>query len=186
MFKKIHGGVKFLSNKINKLAKFMVVFLVGFLVIIVLLQVVFRYILNTGLPWVDELSRYLNIWVAFLGASIGVKYGKHAKVSFFVNLLPAKIRNIYILLTDIFMFVFINIILYLSVHFVINSNSVTPTMRIPFKLPKAAIFVGMIFISVHIIEYITNDLVNLFSEDKNLFYKSEVIEEINDKRCDYE
>jgi C4-dicarboxylate transporter DctQ subunit len=38
-----------------------------------------------GLPWIDEVLRYLNIWVVFLGASVAVKQGSLLSVDFFLR-----------------------------------------------------------------------------------------------------
>jgi len=33
------------------------------MVIVILLQVFFRYVLNNALPWPDELARFLMLWM---------------------------------------------------------------------------------------------------------------------------
>ncbi|QEN09656.1 TRAP transporter small permease [Oceanispirochaeta crateris] len=57
----------------------------GFLLILVTLQIISRLI--PALPymlWTEEISRFLLVWVIFLGAAIGVKENSH----FTVSLLP--------------------------------------------------------------------------------------------------
>ncbi|AZO94364.1 TRAP transporter small permease [Halocella sp. SP3-1] len=163
MFGHLKCFIENLSDRINDIAKIVVIGLVAVLTSIVLLQVIFRYILNIGLPWVDELSRYLNIWVAFLGASVGLKYGDHVGVSFFVNLLPEKLSEAFKLFTDIIIFIFLCVVIYYAYDYIITSRSVTPTMQISFKLPKSAIFAGTSIMVVHILNFIFNDLSLLFN-----------------------
>ena len=52
-----------------------------------------RYMPNLKtLPWIDEVLRYLNVWLVFLGASVAVKQGSHLSVDFFLRrLFPPKI-----------------------------------------------------------------------------------------------
>jgi len=38
-----------------------------------------------SLKWTDEILRYLNIWLVFLGAAVGVKRGVHMQVEFFLE-----------------------------------------------------------------------------------------------------
>ena len=52
---------------------------------IVIVQVFYRYVLNTGISWAEELSKMLLIWLLFLGFSI-VFYEKIIiRVDFFIN-----------------------------------------------------------------------------------------------------
>lgn len=50
-------------------------------VIIITLQIVFRYFLNASLSWSEELTRYIFIWQIWLGTSYGMRDDKHLKVT---------------------------------------------------------------------------------------------------------
>jgi len=43
--------------------------------LLVNLQIVCRFVLSVSVPWTEEVSRLVFIWLAFLGASIGVREG---------------------------------------------------------------------------------------------------------------
>jgi len=45
-------------------------------------QVICRYALGFSFVWMDEISRYLSVFIAFLGAAIGTKYGTHFSMDF--------------------------------------------------------------------------------------------------------
>ena len=45
--------------------------------VVVLLQVLMRYLLATPNPWSEELSRFAFIWVSLLGASLAVEHRAH-------------------------------------------------------------------------------------------------------------
>jgi C4-dicarboxylate transporter DctQ subunit len=53
-----------------------VVFLVGIL-LDVGISVTCRYVFFYSTPWADPLAKYMVIWLAFVGASIGVREGVH-------------------------------------------------------------------------------------------------------------
>ncbi len=53
-------------------------------------QVVSRYVFHYSFSWFEELGRYLGIFMAFLGASIGVKYGAHFTMDALVRQLPIR------------------------------------------------------------------------------------------------
>lgn len=52
-------------------------------------QVICRYILDFSFIWMEELNRYLGVFIAFLGAAIGVKYGTH----FSMDLIYEKVES---------------------------------------------------------------------------------------------
>ena len=60
------------------------VFLAGILVT-VCLQVFFRYVAGIVAPWTEEATRYLGIWMVFMGATAAVAQGSHIAVSALVD-----------------------------------------------------------------------------------------------------
>lgn len=58
----------------------LVVVLFGFIVVSMGFQIVLR-----TFEWTDEILRYINIWVIFLGASIAIKRSSHLQIDFFVG-----------------------------------------------------------------------------------------------------
>lgn len=63
-----------------------IVVLFAFVVLAGGTDIVLRYGTSYGsLKWTDEILRYLNIWLVFLGAAVGVKRGVHMNVEFFLQ-----------------------------------------------------------------------------------------------------
>lgn len=54
------------------------------------LQVVLRYFLNSAQDWPEETSRFLFIWIAYLGMAFGVYAKKHLKVDMVYILFDQK------------------------------------------------------------------------------------------------
>ena len=85
--------------------------LLGSLLIIVTLQIFNRILPIFGnLLWTEEISRFLLIWVIFLGAAIGVREGTHFTVSILSDAKSAVLTKIWdigiILLMLVFAIVF--------------------------------------------------------------------------------
>lgn len=66
-------------------------FLVGVLSTVVL-QVFFRYVAGWVVPWTEEATRYLGVWMVFLGSVAALAQGSHIAVTVLVDKLPAGIR----------------------------------------------------------------------------------------------
>lgn len=60
------------------------------MLVVVSLQVLFRYFLNLSLDWADEVGRLTFVWAAFLGVPHGVKSGAHVGIDFVAKLLPPR------------------------------------------------------------------------------------------------
>ncbi|WP_078412507.1 TRAP transporter small permease [Priestia abyssalis] len=62
--------------------------------IIVLGNVILRYVFHSGLAWSEEVARFLFIWMVFLGAIGALKDNQHLGVDLLVEKLPLKVRKI--------------------------------------------------------------------------------------------
>lgn len=58
-----------------------------------ILQVICRYVLKLSLSFTEELSRFLFIWVTFLGTAMALKKHQHVKMDLLVSVFPARIRK---------------------------------------------------------------------------------------------
>jgi TRAP-type C4-dicarboxylate transport system permease small subunit len=70
------------------------VVMVAFVTFVVLsfVQVVLRYGFGQPLTWSEEVSRYLFVWVVFLGGGVAARYHGHIVLDFVVSVLPPRIR----------------------------------------------------------------------------------------------
>ncbi|MFQ3619729.1 MAG: TRAP transporter small permease subunit, partial [Spirochaetales bacterium] len=70
---------------IDRIRAILIILILGFIIGIGAVQIFLRYFPYTkAFDWVDEIMRYLNIWVVFLAASIGVKESTHLSMDYFL------------------------------------------------------------------------------------------------------
>ena len=60
------------------------------LALMAFVEVVTRYIFNHSFTWFEEFSRYFCVFLTFLGASLGVKYGLHFSMDYVVTRVSAR------------------------------------------------------------------------------------------------
>lgn len=63
------------------------------ILITMLLQIVFRYVLSSPLVWTEELARYLYIWACYLGAPVALRRGNHIVITVVVDRLPPQVAR---------------------------------------------------------------------------------------------
>ena len=58
------------------------------MVIVILVQVFFRYVLNNALPWPDEVARFLMLWMTGLIAPSAYRWGGFVSIDLLERFLP--------------------------------------------------------------------------------------------------
>ncbi len=71
------------------------------LVVLLFTQVVSRYVFSVSIPWTEELSRYVFLWMVFMGVSLGAKEGQHIRIIDHFKKLPKKVTIGIILFADL-------------------------------------------------------------------------------------
>lgn len=72
------------------------VFAMGLMVVIILTQVFFRYVLNNALPWPDEAARFLMLWLAGLMGPVALRQGSMVAIDGIQTLLPGLVCKLLI------------------------------------------------------------------------------------------
>jgi TRAP-type C4-dicarboxylate transport system permease small subunit len=80
--------LKFLNDVEERLGGFMLTVLF----LMILLQIFARTV-GWTIVWTEESSRFLFIWIIFLGVSAGIKYGSHIGTDVFIHLLPKGLHK---------------------------------------------------------------------------------------------
>lgn len=61
--------------------------------LIIFLNVILRYIFKNSLTWGEEFSRYIMIWLTFVGSSLCVRDNVHVNMDILLNKLPYVARR---------------------------------------------------------------------------------------------
>jgi len=85
------------------LLKFIITLCLALMVVLVFGNVVMRYAFNTGITVSEELSRWLFVYLIFLGAIVVLRQHGHLGVDLVVRLLPAVGKKICLAATQLLM-----------------------------------------------------------------------------------
>lgn len=73
-------------------------YVIGILLVIIfcltVTNVFCRYFLGWSFGWADELSRFLFIWIGFLGTALAFSRNEHVALKMFTNKLPPRFSRI--------------------------------------------------------------------------------------------
>jgi TRAP-type C4-dicarboxylate transport system permease small subunit len=141
------------------------------LMVMVLVEVLTRYIMNSPLSIADEIGGYMLVGITFLGLGYTWKEEGHVRVELITNLLPVKIRSILrfftLLLATIFCIPLIAgsyTLLQDSLLFGTRSGS---WMRIPMVYPQSLLLIGSILLLLQMISEILKAILG-FTNNKEV------------------
>jgi len=91
--------------------------LLGFalLFISVMMQIVWRYVLEIPLPWSDEAARYLLVWISLLAIAIAFRDDSHIRLDFFFNRFAPHVRHIIWVIFNLLSLVFLALLFFYGI-----------------------------------------------------------------------
>ncbi|PVB62425.1 TRAP transporter small permease [Labrenzia sp. 011] len=98
-----------------------------------------RYVLNATPTWVEQLALLLICYITFLGAAVGIHEQSHLGVTFLRDALPAKAKQVLLLLTDLCLAIFGAVMLVASLElFQFGWATLLPMLNIPESIRTAS------------------------------------------------
>ena len=152
-----------ITGKVNKLLLSIETFFLAsitiFLVAAIFIEVVCRYFLFISVAWAEEITRYLFVWLTYIGSAYALYYGSHTEIDVIKQAinkstsankesLAKLVRFLSIVGTTIFLVAFGKI--YYSYMMQIWARTQTsPTMHIPMGLIYLPVFIGVVLSLIH-------------------------------------
>ena len=114
--------------------------LIGVMVLVILLQVFYRYVLNSALPWPEEAARALMVWMMALTAPSAYRWGGFVNITMISDSFPRVFRNLLAIATYILAAAILIVLLQQAAnHF--NSGFIFRSSTL--KIPLAWIYLAM-------------------------------------------
>ena len=89
------------TKRLAKLIEWLLIAGGGFMVVMVCLEVILRYCFGSSLFFTEELSRYIMIWIVFLGTALLIYELKHINIDVITSKLSPKGQTICALFSQI-------------------------------------------------------------------------------------
>ncbi|MEO8751950.1 MAG: TRAP transporter small permease [Casimicrobiaceae bacterium] len=132
-------------------SRWLVIVILAAMALMVFANVALRFLSDHSILWVEEVSRYLMIWLTFLGAGLVLRYGGHIGIDTLQERFPTQapfIRGvIFVLLLGFFAFM-------VWIGFAYASRTwaqTTPVLQIPVGFVYSAMPVGFMLLIVHLL-----------------------------------
>jgi len=146
-------------DRLRRLAMALLVVFGAAMSVIVMLQIIFRFVIYIPLPWSEELARYLMIWTGMVGSFVALREGRHIGVTLVVNRLPPQAAAGVAIFVQAATILFLAILAKQGLTLAwINFNQLSPAMRIPMFFPYLAVPVGAALMIIELTAGVLQDL----------------------------
>jgi len=87
-----------LAELIETVEQIVIALLLAAMVLVTFVQVVLRYVFNSGFLWAVEFTGFAFAWLVLFGVAYGIKHSVHLGVDAFVRLFPTPLQRVFGLL----------------------------------------------------------------------------------------
>ncbi len=165
--------------------------LTGLMVLFVFLNVILRLVFNSGLTWSEELSRYLFVFVTYIGAISAMRSNSHMTVDVLISKVKPQLQMVMYVFSQAMIAVLMFILIHGSFKMVLqNTASRTAALGIPYTvLYSSGIITGVsiaIIAIANIIHAVTHpseisEIVSTGTEDDEVAQATENVENLSDE-----
>ncbi len=148
---------------LDRFEEWAIIVLLGLMTILVFVSTMARYVFFFPITWGEEAARYMMVWLAYVGASAGLKKGSHLGVEAFVSALPKKWRPFLDALRYVIIIVFNVLVVILAAQIMRNqfdTGQTSPALEIPIYWAYAAIPFGACLMIVRSVQHLIGTIAN--------------------------
>ncbi|ARE86453.1 2,3-diketo-L-gulonate TRAP transporter small permease protein YiaM [Clostridium formicaceticum] len=112
--------------------------------VVILLQTVTRYVFFYSLPWSEELSRYLFVWMIMLGINIGIRDDMQVRIDIIDKVFKGRGKIVLAVFQQLVSLIVSAVFFYSSFNFIaIGARQLSPAMQIPMRYIYLCLPVGL-------------------------------------------
>lgn len=142
---------KLIFDKIAGCEKIILSGLLTTMILLVLTQIILRNFFHCGIAGGVEIVRHLVLWIAFVGAGLATREGRHVKIDMASRILSERGRQIADIISIIFSIAVCTILFVASCKFVYidyTSSVAASFLNVPLWIMEAIIPVGYLIVAM--------------------------------------
>ena len=162
MLDRLGDALNGVSDRVVGVASWIVACFMTGMATAVLLAIISRFIIKIPIPWTEELSRYLMVWVAFLAGSLGLKRGVHVGVLCVVQRVPEVVAKWIGLIANTALLGFFLVLIIEGFQMTtLVADQLSPVLRISMAWVYVSMPVGAVVFTLFVIQSIIESLKGL-------------------------
>lgn len=141
-------------RSLNHLETVLCEILLAAFVLLLFVQIIARQAFGYNIPWSEELSTYMFVWFAYLGAVVAAKMSAHNRVTFHFRLMPKAVAKSLLVFADLVWVAFNTYFVYLSYDFIFHRMNLfwkSQTLGVPMKYLYMILPIAFTLMSIRIL-----------------------------------
>jgi len=159
------AGLAWLNRKLAFIFRHLSWIFLAFMTLFIVLQVFFRYVLNSSLGWSEDVSLLMMIWIAFACAPIAYRNGGNVALATFLQLLRGRIGYLMQLVIHCLLLILLAVLLVEAVELIGRSRIRANTLPIQMKYIYMIMPVSFIAMMLVGLELATRCIAGLIQPD---------------------
>ena len=158
---------KTLSFILNNFEDLISALFISVTTILVVINIILRYIFNSGLVWSEEVATGCFVWSVFIGAVAVFKHRGHVGVDIIVKKMPQGVQKAVALITDIILVALNGYMSYLCILYISKSyTKMTPVLGISSVYISSSVLIAFVLMTLYSVKFVWQDLRGQAKEEK--------------------
>jgi len=99
-----------------RMEKGLIILVLFLLIVLSFGQVVARNVFKVGYMWIDELTRVIVLWMAFIGGSLCSEYARHMRIDIILHLMKGKKKRVVEIIGNVFIIMICSFLFWASIN----------------------------------------------------------------------
>jgi TRAP-type C4-dicarboxylate transport system permease small subunit len=135
--------------------RYLIIAIVAALAVILISAVFYRYALNNAIAWSEEGSKYLMVWLTFLGAPIALRHAAHINIDLLIKLFPPRGRQGFYLVIHLIIIATMGILFWKGAEFAqMGARQVASSFNFSMVWMYVAVPIGSALVCLVAIEHV--------------------------------
>ena len=123
------------------------------LTVMLMLQVVSRYVLKHSFTWMEEFATIMFVWMIYLGGSAAVTHRKHLLIDFVLNMVRFKVKRAMLIFSNVIFAGFNVYVTYIMADVIrLLGSSKTTMLQLPQALVYSVIPLSLIITCIRLVQ----------------------------------
>ena len=144
---------------IEKIEKVLLALSVSVMTVVIIYQVVLRYVFSASNAWSEELARYLMIFSVMVGSVIALRKNSHLQIDILINRFSPRVKAVFTIISTIIGIVFLCYLFAYSLNLLkLGTKNTSAGLGFMMAIPYACIPLGIVLMVLTSIEVILKNI----------------------------